>query len=50
MLRFSNDYFFLWVENLLKKESIEKLKSSSHFLLIKNQKTISDEELLSFSD
>ena len=32
-LRFSNDFFFQWVENLWKKESIEKLKCTSYFFV-----------------
>jgi len=32
-VRFSNDFFFQWVENLWKKESIEKLKCNSYFFV-----------------
>jgi len=32
-LRFSNDFFFQWVENLWKKESIEKQKCTSYFFV-----------------
>jgi len=32
-VRFSNDFFFQWVENLWKKESIEKLKCTSYFFV-----------------
>ena len=33
-LRFSNDFFFSWVENLWKKESIEKHKCNTYFFVI----------------
>jgi len=32
-MRFSNDFFFQWVENLWKKESIEKHKCISYFFV-----------------